>query len=67
MDQVIGLVVVVLLLIGLWQLHVHFYPWKDCPRCSAKKRNYSLRAHRDCGRCGSTGRVRRIGAPREER
>lgn len=50
-----------------WYVHVRRYPWKDCPRCDGGKRNKSLRAHRDCGRCGATGRVRRIGAPRQER
>ena len=52
---------------GAWYAHVRRYPWKDCPRCSGKKRNYSLRAHRDCRRCGSTGRVRRIGAGKDRR
>jgi DnaJ-class molecular chaperone len=50
-----------------WQVHVHYYPWKRCPRCGGAKRVKSGRAHRDCGRCGSEGRVRRWGAPGGER
>jgi hypothetical protein len=48
------------------QVHVALYPWRNCPRCSSRKRNYSGSAHRDCGRCGATGRVRRIGAGKAE-
>jgi hypothetical protein len=51
---------------GGWYVHVRLFPWRNCPRCGGKRRNYSGYAHRDCGRCGSTGRVRRWGAPREE-
>jgi hypothetical protein len=47
-------------------VHVRLYPWRNCPRCSGRKRNYSISAHRDCRRYGATGRVRRWGAPSEE-
>lgn len=74
MDQALGVIVIVLLALGLWQLHVHFFPWKSCPACRGKGRRYSDgawryggSAHADCKRCGSTGRVRRWGAPGEER
>lgn len=49
------------------QVHVYFFPWKDCPRCGGSKRNSSGGAFRRCGRCDSTGEVRRWGAPRAER
>ena len=49
---------------GGYYVHVRLYPYRDCPRCNGSRRNKSGRAHRDCGRCGSTGRVRRLGAPR---
>jgi len=45
-------------------VHVALFPWKKCPRCS-KGRQYSGSAHRDCARCGATGRVRRWGAGRQ--
>jgi hypothetical protein len=51
---------------GIWYAHVRLYPWRNCPRCSGGKRNYSISAHRDCRRCKATGRVRRWGAPSEE-
>lgn len=46
--------------------HVLRYPWKECPRCDGGRRISSLAAHRDCGRCQATGRVRRWGAGREK-
>lgn len=49
------------------QVHVALFPFRDCPRCSSRKRNYSGSAHRDCKRCGATGRVRRWGAGKVER
>ena len=52
---------------GGWYIRVLLFPWKDCPRCDGGKRIASGSVHRDCGRCGSEGRVRRFGAPREER
>jgi hypothetical protein len=55
-----------LLYLVTWRVHVHFYPWKPCPRCT-RGRRYSGEAHADCSRCGATGRVRRFGAPRGER
>ncbi len=44
---------------------VRLYPWKACPRCKGG-RVYGGGGHRDCKRCGKTGRVRRWGAPRQE-
>jgi ribosomal protein S27AE len=46
-------------------IHILLYPWKECPRCDGGRRISSLAAHRDCGRCGATGRVRRWGARKE--
>lgn len=43
-------------------VRVRLYPWRTCPRCGGSKRNTSGGAHRDCGRHGATGRVRRFGA-----
>jgi len=53
--------------VGLWYGHVLVFPWKTCPRCRGSKRNNSGGAFRRCGRCDSTGEVRRFGAPRVER
>jgi len=55
----------VVLAVTARQAHVARYPWKPCPRCS-RGRQYSGDAHRDCPRCGATGRVRRWGAGRGE-
>jgi hypothetical protein len=52
---------------GGWYLHVLIFPWKDCPRCGGSKRNGSGNAFRRCGRCDSTGEVRRWGAPKVDR
>jgi hypothetical protein len=52
-------------LVVAWQVRVRCFPWKDCPRCDGGKRIASGRVHRDCGRCGATGRVRRWGAGEE--
>ena len=53
--------------IGGWYAHVRLYPWKTCPRCDGGQRiKGGARVHRDCGRCGSTGRVRRFGAPKAD-
>lgn len=61
-EILLGVVVV----ITARQVHVALFPWKSCPRCNSRKRNYSGNAHRDCARCGATGRVRRLGARKEE-
>lgn len=63
----ITILIVVVVLVGARQVHVYFFPWRDCPRCGGSKRNRSGNAFRRCGRCNSTGEVRRWGAPREER
>jgi DnaJ-class molecular chaperone len=54
-----------LVIVGAWYGHVRLYPWRTCPRCGGARRNKSGKAHRDCKRCGSTGRVRRFGAGEE--
>jgi len=54
-------------LAGARQVHVWIFPWRMCPRCHGAGRNKNGSVHRDCGRCGSDGRVRRFGAPRLER
>jgi hypothetical protein len=52
---------------GGWLLSVRLFPWKTCPRCKGSRRIQGGGGiHRDCGRCGATGRVRRLGAPGEE-
>lgn len=48
-----------------WYAYVRLYPWRTCPRCHGAERNKLGYAHRDCGRCNSTGRVRRLGAGKE--
>ena len=53
---------IALVLAGACLVHVRLYPWKDCPACDGGRRIKSGIAHRDCGRCGATGRVRRWGA-----
>lgn len=45
--------------------HVRAFPWRPCPRCRGRRRIASGQAHRDCGRCGTAGRVRRLGAGKE--
>ena len=65
-----GLAVLALALLGLggWRVSLLLYPWKDCPACGGARRiGDGAGNHRDCGKCGTTGRVRRFGAPREER
>jgi len=52
----------VLLAAGARQVHVYYFPWRDCPACDGGRRIRSGNAHRDCKRCGATGRVRRWGA-----
>lgn len=62
-----GAVLVLAVLIGgaCWYFHVRLFPWRACPRCNGGKRISSGEAHRDCGRCGTAGRVRRFGAGKE--
>jgi DnaJ-class molecular chaperone len=64
MDILWGLLAAVVI-VGGRQVHVHFYPWRTCPRCGGERRISSGGAHRDCGRCGATGRVLRLGARKE--
>jgi DnaJ-class molecular chaperone len=65
--DVLWLLLAALVAGGGWLVYVRLYPWRDCPRCHGARRNRFGYAHRDCKRCGSTGRVRRLGAPGEER
>ena len=50
-----------------WWASLAFWPWKDCPRCTAGKvyAPGNSTAFRDCPRCGGTRRVRRPGAGKE--
>lgn len=52
----------------VWYADVRlFHPWRTCPSCGGAKRHRGMvpRTHGDCRRCGSTGRIRRLGAGRE--
>jgi DnaJ-class molecular chaperone len=62
-----AVLLIVAAIAGGYFIHVRVYPWKACPRCAGRRRNTSGIAHRDCGRCGATGRVRRLGAPRNRK
>lgn len=59
------IVLAALVIVGGWYGHVRLFPWKTCPRCRGRGRIGSGGTHRDCGRCGTTGRVRRFGAGKE--
>lgn len=52
-------------IVVLWRVAVRLYPWKDCPSCTrhSGRVQSGKGTHRDCARCGATGRVRRWGAP----
>lgn len=65
MSAVVDLLLAALAAAGAWLVSLRLFPWKDCPRCKGARRIASGSVHRDCGRCGATGRVRRIGAGRE--
>jgi len=55
-------------LAGARQVHVWIFPMRPCPRCGGSRRNKGGgKSFRHCGRCDSTGEVRRFGAPRVER
>lgn len=56
-----------LALLAARQVHVWIYPLKPCPRCHGSCKNKSGEAFRRCGRCDSTGEVRRWGAGRGDR
>lgn len=63
---VLWALVVALAALGLWRLSVHMFPWRTCPRCHGERRiRDGAGHHRDCARCGASGRVRRIGARKE--
>lgn len=50
-----------------WRVSVTLFPWRTCPRCEGRKRiQGGGGVHRDCARCGASGRVRRTGARKEE-
>lgn len=62
------LALAVIVAAGAWYIGVRLFPWRTCPRCAGRGRigGVTRGTHRDCGRCGASGRVRRIGArPRE--
>jgi len=62
----VEIVLAALVIGGGWYVHVRLFPWRTCPRCGGSKRNRGGHGtHRDCGRCGATGRVRRIGARKD--
>lgn len=52
-----------------WYIDVRWHPWKPCPWCGGSRRNAGSReaAWGDCAKCGTTGKVRRFGAPRIDR
>ncbi len=43
---------------------LYVWPFKPCPRCKGKgtSRGSTRRRHGDCGRCGGTKRVQRVGS-----
>lgn len=59
-------VLLVLLAVGVFlggrYAFVRAFPWKTCRWCGGRGRIYGPGGHRDCKRCGTTGRVRRWGA-----
>lgn len=68
MSAAVELVLAALALVAARQVHVWIFPWRDCPRCGGSKRNKGGdTSFRRCGRCDSTGEVRRFGAPRVDR
>ena len=58
-------------LIGLalvvWWLSLIVYPWKKCARCKGGGKKFNplslgrQNTHRNCGRCGGSGRLPRWG------
>jgi hypothetical protein len=51
----------------IWQVRVHISPWKRCPSCKGTKRIQGFGGFRICTRCDKEGKVRRWGAPGEEK
>lgn len=50
-------------LVAAWLVSVRLYPWKKCRPCGGSGRIQGGGGiHRDCGKCGAKGRVRRFGA-----
>lgn len=63
-----GAVIVIALMAGAaWFVGVRRRPFKVCRVCGGKGRlpGFVPGTHADCGRCGASGRVRRLGAGRE--
>lgn len=60
------LVIVAVLAVLTWA-SVRLFPWRACPSCTKGRVYDGAGHHRDCSRCGSTGRVRRWGAGKEKR
>jgi hypothetical protein len=65
--QVLAVLLLAAIIGGCCYAGVRLFPWKTCPACNGDRRIYGAGGHKDCGRCGATGRVRRWGAPREDR
>lgn len=50
---------------GYW-IQLRLFPWRTCPRCKGSRRIQGGRGtHRDCSRCGASGRIRRTGARKD--
>lgn len=51
-------------LFAWWLIDVRWHPWRKCPSCGGGRRNAGSTGDRwgDCGRCGTSGKVRRFGA-----
>jgi hypothetical protein len=47
-----------------WLASLYLWPFRPCPRCSGSGRNTGSnnRRHGDCGKCGGTRRVQRLGS-----
>lgn len=60
--------IILAVLAVLWYVGVRRRPWKTCSRCGGRGKlpGWITGTHGDCGRCGATGRRRRVGAPGEE-
>ena len=50
--------------VAWWVLSLAWHPFAVCGRCKGDRRNLGSKASRwgDCGKCGGTGKRRRVGA-----